>query len=135
MGDGGANDGQDTRYIQSLLNDWRGRHGRSLIGIDGLVGGETIGAITDFQRTVTGVADGRIDVGFQAITALERSHVDAAQAAMRLGELHQLGTQDLARAVYRPDPDALLLEVIETDAITAVGTGMQQYVDHLHAET
>src|SRR5271154_5835301 len=61
VGDGGVNRRDDTTVVQILLNEWRGRNGFAAIGEDGLVGPETIGAITLFQQTVTGIVDGRVD--------------------------------------------------------------------------
>ncbi|MFZ4662213.1 MAG: peptidoglycan-binding domain-containing protein [Caldilineaceae bacterium] len=65
----------DVIYVQTLLNDWRGRAALPLIAEDGLYGGETRGAIFAFQQAVTGLVDGRIDPGRQAITALESDHL------------------------------------------------------------
>lgn len=76
---------EDVRYVQLLLNDWRARNGFALIAEDGLVGGETRGAIRVFQQQVTGVVDERVDVQGPAIGALERLHLqsvfDAFEAA------------------------------------------------------
>jgi peptidoglycan hydrolase-like protein with peptidoglycan-binding domain len=71
VGAGGANEVDDVIRVQSLLNEFRSRNGRALIGVDGKVGAETIGAIRDFQQAVTHVVDGRIDPDGPAITALE----------------------------------------------------------------
>ena len=71
VGAGGANEVDDVVRVQSLLNEFRARNGRTLISVDGKVGAETIGAIRDFQQAVTHVVDGRIDPDGPAITALE----------------------------------------------------------------
>jgi hypothetical protein len=74
----------DVMYVQFMLNDWRARNGRSLIAEDGIwvQGGETDGAIRDFQTAVTGIVDGRIDPGGPAMRALEADHLRAAFAAV-----------------------------------------------------
>jgi hypothetical protein len=81
----------DVLYVQLLLNDWRARNGLSLIGEDGLWGNQTDGAVIAFQQAVTGIADGRIDVGGPAIRALESGHLqaalDAALSALNAAEL------------------------------------------------
>jgi len=75
VGVGGTNDSADVQAVQIMLNSWRTSNGRDAIGMDGLAGSETIDAITDFQQSVTGAADGRIDPGGPAIIALERAHL------------------------------------------------------------
>jgi peptidoglycan hydrolase-like protein with peptidoglycan-binding domain len=70
VGRSGANQPNDVRIVQTLLNDWRGKNKRGPIAIDGYVGPETIDAITDFQRTATGIVDGRVDPGGPAIRKL-----------------------------------------------------------------
>lgn len=134
VGSGGANGVQDTRYLQALLNDWRPRNGRAAIAVDGQVGIETIGTIEDFQEVRTGIVDRRIDPGGPALAALERSHVDDAAEGIQLTEMQELGTEGLALALVRPDPDALVEGVIETDPVTASNEAIQQYFDELHAE-
>jgi peptidoglycan hydrolase-like protein with peptidoglycan-binding domain len=61
VGDGGVNRSDDVRGVQVLLNEWRSDNGFAAIAEDGLVGPETIGAITLFQQRVTGIVDGRVD--------------------------------------------------------------------------
>src|ERR1044072_142092 len=63
VGTGGFNAYIDTITVQLLLNIARSRDGQSPIAVDGDVGPETIGAISDFQRKSFGAADGRVDVG------------------------------------------------------------------------
>src|SRR6266849_8000162 len=72
VGSSGINRQDDVALVQFLLNDWRGRNGRRPIAQDGLVGPETIGAIRDFQGTVTHLIDGRVDPAGPAMGALER---------------------------------------------------------------
>ncbi|MGV9451543.1 peptidoglycan-binding domain-containing protein [Streptomyces sp. NPDC003635] len=134
VGAGGVNEHQDTRYVQALLNDWRGRNGRSLISLDGLVGDQTVSAVQDFQTAVTGVVDGRVDVNAQAIAALEQTHLDGGIAAAQLAEMQELGTEGMELYVFRPDPDGPLLEETEPDPVTAMAVQVQQYFDDLHRE-
>ncbi|MFF7249218.1 hypothetical protein ACFZBU_35530 [Embleya sp. NPDC008237] len=134
VGNGGGNGTQDTRYVQALLNDWRGNNGRGLIGLDGLVGNETIGAITDFQTTVTHIVDGRVDVGGAAMTALEQAHVDHALVGAVRTEMDQVGTDGLTAYILKPDPDGLAEGQVETDLVTAAGQAVAQYFTELHAE-
>jgi hypothetical protein len=81
VGRNGANLRREVQYVQALLNIFRAEHGSTALDLDGLVGPKTIGAIEEFQTAVTGVVDGRVDPGAQAITALE------AQTAAVLDEL------------------------------------------------
>ncbi|MFF7972490.1 peptidoglycan-binding protein [Streptomyces sp. NPDC007905] len=61
-----------------MLNDWRGRSEISpLLKVDGLVGPKTIGAITLFQQSVTGIIDGRFDPHGPGVTALESLHFES----------------------------------------------------------
>jgi len=71
VGQGGVNVKKDVRYVQVLLNYWRQDNGRPEIATDGLVGPITIAAIVDFQQTVTGIVDGRVDPQGPSLKALE----------------------------------------------------------------
>ncbi len=64
----------DNATIQFLLNAARARIGMKPIGVDGDVGPETIGAITDFQKKAFGGADGRVDVGGRSFRKLVEIH-------------------------------------------------------------
>jgi hypothetical protein len=86
VGDGGANLRGDVKFVQFLLNDWRSRNGLSTIKIDGLVGPETIDAITVFQGKVTGLIDGRVDPNGPALCNLERLHVAVMVAGFQWPE-------------------------------------------------
>jgi hypothetical protein len=70
VGNGGRNTYMDVITIQFLLNSARARTGQGPIGLDGKIGNETIGAISDFQRKSFGAADGRIDVGGRSFRRL-----------------------------------------------------------------
>jgi len=74
VGTGGRNAVADVFFVQLLLNDWRVRNQRNPIAVDGLVGQETVGAIEEFQRRVTGKVDGRVDPAGPAIEKLEEFH-------------------------------------------------------------
>ncbi|MEU6622634.1 peptidoglycan-binding protein [Streptomyces litmocidini] len=106
----------DVMYVQLLLNDWHGRQGTALIAEDGLFGPQTDGAIISFQQSVTGIPDGRVDVGGPAITALERGHLRAAFAPGMLNP-DQLPTLTLHGDTIYPDwtgegnPDDLADEI------------------------
>lgn len=76
VGTDGRNDVADTRYVQRLLNDWRGRRNLPLLVVDGLHGRLTNGAITEFQTAETGAVDGRVDAGGLAIRRLEELHLE-----------------------------------------------------------
>jgi peptidoglycan hydrolase-like protein with peptidoglycan-binding domain len=82
VGKGGANRPDDTRHVQSLLNDWRESNQLAPIGVDGLVGPQTIGAILEFQQRVTHIVDGRVDPGGPALTQLEALHDSRQLAAL-----------------------------------------------------
>ncbi|PZU83631.1 MAG: hypothetical protein DI527_23800 [Chelatococcus sp.] len=71
VGRAGVNGRNDTLIVQCLLNVARARTGVKPIAIDGLVGPETIGAITAFQQRSPGLAhDGRIDPDGRTLTTL-----------------------------------------------------------------
>jgi hypothetical protein len=72
VGRDGANLRREVQYVQALLNVFRTERGQTLLDLDGLVGPLTIGAIEEFQTAVTGIVDGRVDPGAQAVTALEQ---------------------------------------------------------------
>ncbi len=70
VGSGGANRKLDVYTIQALLNHARVQWGQQQIGVDGVVGGETAGAISDFQKKCFGTSDGRVDPGRRTIAHL-----------------------------------------------------------------
>jgi len=74
----------DVRYVQLLLNDWRGRAGLPLIGENGLVGDETRSAIGTVQETFMEVPDERVDPAEGTIALLEAEHLRAVFAAGRI---------------------------------------------------
>ncbi|MFD5317824.1 peptidoglycan-binding protein [Streptomyces sp. NPDC127098] len=116
------NEPQDVRYVQVMLNESRRLDGVAPIGVDGLVGPETIGAIEDFQTAVTGIVDGAVDVGGPAIVALEQSHADALVAAMSLSDVD--GFDLSALKAYPPIDEQL------PDDVRAIA---QEYIDTVHA--
>lgn len=63
VGVGGVNRGIEVRAIQIALNRWRATQRMPAIGVDGSIGGESIGAIKHFQKTQFGWTnpDGRFD--------------------------------------------------------------------------
>lgn len=77
VGQGRPNFAADVRFVQHLLNDWRGRNARTLIGVDGQFGQQTDRAIVDFQTAVTGVVDGVFNASGPALAALEGLHLAA----------------------------------------------------------
>ncbi|MFJ5778890.1 hypothetical protein [Streptomyces sp. NPDC093094] len=72
VGRDGVNLRREVQYVQALLNVFRAEQGRDALELDGLVGPLTIGAVEEFQAAETGIVDGRVDPGAQAIAALER---------------------------------------------------------------
>lgn len=100
VGANGANRNDDTRYVQQLLNRQpNGRYSFGKISVDGLVGPQTIGAITNFQRNVVGMSypDGRVDPGYQTIKYLEK------EAGSPVG-LPKAGSQEQAQGESEPLP-------------------------------
>lgn len=79
-----VNQEADVRYVQLLLNDWRGRAGFPLIDEDGLIGDETTGAIRTVQETFMDGPDERVDPGQGTIALLESEHLRAVFAAGRI---------------------------------------------------
>lgn len=70
VGAGGANRYADVITVQKLINKTRELMDSNRIGVDGAVGGETIGAITALQRVFFGWSDGRVDPNGQTLKAL-----------------------------------------------------------------
>ena len=72
VGSGGTNRHEAVKSIQLLLNDWRTSVQLPKIGVDGIVGPETIGAIREFQGRYPGlVRDGRIDPNGPMLSKLD----------------------------------------------------------------
>lgn len=134
VGTGGMQDQRDTRYAQRLLNDWRVRNGFGLIGVDGLVGDETIGAIVAFQEAVTGAVDGRLDPGGLGIRALERLHIEHCLATTTTAGFDidddPVPTFD-ERAVELMRADEAGLAVV--DLLAMLGVTTQDYLEDIYA--
>jgi peptidoglycan hydrolase-like protein with peptidoglycan-binding domain len=73
VGNLGANDPDDVRIVQCALNVWRTGQRKPPIAVDGLVGPQTIAAISDFQTQKRLVTDGRIDAGGATIKSLREA--------------------------------------------------------------
>jgi hypothetical protein len=138
VGNGGVNESTDARYIQRLLNDWRGHRALPLIGVDGLVGQETIGAVVEFQQAETGGSDGRVDSGGPANTALEALHVDSLASGVMPDLLegdHRAGLDDaslsvvLAAPSHADDPGA---ETGPLDPIEVLTSSLAEYMQAVH---
>jgi hypothetical protein len=71
VGAKGSNSPEDVRTVQILLNRWRSENSLPLLAMDGLVGPKTIDAITQFQKSRTGIVDGRVDPTGPALASLE----------------------------------------------------------------
>lgn len=135
MGPDGANGEADIRYVQTLLNDWRGRNGRDLLGVDGQAVSETADALTDFQDSSGLAATASTGPGDDTITALERDHAEAAAQSVVTADMADLGMDGLADVVFRDDPDGFDPEFddeSEADLVTALGNELGQYFQALY---
>ncbi len=141
VGAGGVNDPTDTRYVQRLLNDWRGRRGLPLLDVDGVVGPLTTDAVVTFQQAETGGSDGRVDVGGAAILALEQLHVDSLPEGADpelLDPDHRAGLDEvglsavLGAATHADDGVA---EAGPVDPAGALAEGLDDYLVALHDQT
>ncbi|MGW5780958.1 peptidoglycan-binding domain-containing protein [Streptomyces sp. NPDC003863] len=130
VGPDGSNDPQDVRYVQALLNDWRGTTGGSLIAADGSFTAETASALSDFQSTA-GLEDtaGNLTPGDVTETELESTHLNNLMAAADLSEFQPEGLGDV---VFGEDPDGVDTELEEEqDLQTAFNAFVQQYLQDL----
>lgn len=136
VGAGGANDGNDVAYVQTLLNDWRDRSGLALLAVDGRSGPQTIAAIRDFQTVSTGQVDGRLDRAGPAITALEQDHLTAAatNAAPAVEALADAGgiPEQWQPLNETPDGEPPIEEITEVNRPDALRAAIQSYLDRLH---
>ena len=76
VGNRGVNQSADVRLVQELLNRQKApAYTYGPVAVDGLIGPQTIGAITTYQKNVVKLSmpDGRVDPGGRTITALERN--------------------------------------------------------------
>ncbi|KGN39709.1 peptidoglycan-binding domain-containing protein [Knoellia aerolata] len=71
VGNGGINDSHDVQYVQALLNIGLEDAGQSALDLDGKIGPLTIAAISNFQSSQLGFADGLVEPDRQTITAME----------------------------------------------------------------
>ncbi|MEU6985982.1 peptidoglycan-binding domain-containing protein [Streptomyces sp. NPDC046324] len=130
VGPDGGNEPQDVRYVQALLNDWRGTTGGSLVSIDGSFSEEIASALSDFQQAA-GLEDtaGNLTPGDVTETELESTHLRNLMAAADLSEMEPDGLGDF---VYREDPDGFDPELEEEqDVQAAFNAFVQQYLQDL----
>jgi len=83
VGRGGRNGRDDTKIVQSLLNNNLAAIRQSVpLAVDGVNGPKTVGAITTFQSSVVNLSrpDGRVDPGGKTITALLKNRGTAPVA-------------------------------------------------------
>jgi hypothetical protein len=76
VGSGGVNQFADVKLVQQLLNGQKvPAYTYGPIAVDGLIGPQTIGAITHYQKVVVRLPlpDGRVDPGGPTIATLERN--------------------------------------------------------------
>lgn len=86
VGTNGANRAEDTAYVQLLLGHWLSRRGFIPPAVDGIVGGETIGAIRFAQEEIFGrQVDDLVEPGGRTIGRLEQDHWAAVVESVVLG--------------------------------------------------
>lgn len=117
VGSGGKNVHGDVFFVQLLLNDWRCRHDLSPIQVDGIVGPETIGAITRFQQRFLLIVDGRVDPDQETIRKLEELHLLGILTA----EVCPENRRYLESLVPRPDVVLRVYEIYLRDLREKLG--------------
>lgn len=90
----------DAKYVQYLLNEWRRPRRLSILAIDGIVGPLTDAAIRDFQKSETGIVDGRVDCAGPAIGKLEYLYVVGIDAQVQ--SIEHYGIISMTRPVQGP---------------------------------
>jgi peptidoglycan hydrolase-like protein with peptidoglycan-binding domain len=109
VGRGGFNDRNDVLLIQNALTVCRLQGGKCAIALDGLVGPETIGAITDYQQRNGLIADGRVDVrGPTEVQLRSDLGEEAAVFSYILTQLFQ---------AYEPIPSYALIATAKTQPL------------------
>ncbi|MBN1813892.1 MAG: peptidoglycan-binding protein [Anaerolineae bacterium] len=114
VGRGGENRLYDVVIVQALLNGVPSDQGgpSAQLGVDGLIGPGTIGAIETFQSANSPVVDGRVDPGGNTLAKLnELSRADlAATVVLRFGpNARQDTVSDYTRGV--------LLEILKASGL------------------
>lgn len=106
VGQGGANAHNDVKLVQTLLNlvAPASLSAKAPLKLDGMIGPLTMGAITQFQRSVLGFADGRIDPHGRT---LARLNVLAFNSGARPATLGGSAAKGLVGAPTPPVPTRL----------------------------
>ncbi|SCF02446.1 hypothetical protein GA0074695_2936 [Micromonospora viridifaciens] len=133
-GPDGANDTQDVRYLQALLNDWANQVGRTPVDVDGVLAGPTIDALAAFQ-SASGLDDtgGNVSPGDVTVASLERAHLEHAAASVTFSEMQEIGMDGMVEVVFADDPDGFDPEAdVEPDLLVALNNEAQQYLQDLH---
>ncbi len=94
-----ANIRGDVILVQILLNDWRVRNSVAPIEVDGLVGPETIGAITAFQKKFMAISDGRVDPNGPTLRKLGQLHLEGILSGNFSSTVNRM-----SGVIRRPDP-------------------------------
>ena len=117
VGQGGANDPDDARVVQHLLNDWLGRGKQTVLKVDGVVGPKTIAAITSYQKRKFGQADGRVDSHGVTIAALLADHLTGMMSILNLSRISPYVNRSAITPATLADP--------------AITSAIQKYVSAL----
>ncbi|PFM43734.1 hypothetical protein COJ45_27840 [Bacillus cereus] len=142
VGENLINQVDDVRYVQRLLNDWRGINGFSQIQMTGTFDDETKQAITDFQQKVSLQIDGCIDINGPAINALERANImnlgDSTIAAQTIVGNYELVSKGIGYDFngWPEDQEGAESNTEESDPSldpeSLAKMGLQDYLDYIY---
>jgi hypothetical protein len=124
VGAGRPNLGVDVRYVQLLLNDWHQRSQIAEIAVDGILGGETVGAISQFQNAVFGTSDGAVDIGHFTMRTLEEDHFRSLDDQIADSDISQFNEHNLDTLADYPQ--------LETEVLAELTATADAYLRHLH---
>jgi hypothetical protein len=136
VGLGGVNDFQDSKYVQTLLNDWLIRTGDFGIDIDGIVGDQTIGAIKKFQREALGFEfpDGLVEPGLNSIQVLQEFHITQIINGIDPGVIPhaEIMVAQLSQLEAGTSGEAAQLRLELENLPLALETAVREYLQALH---
>lgn len=93
VGPDGANDVQDVRYVQALLNDFHDSVGRPLVAMSDEFSDEMTSALSAFQLDAgLGDTGGAVDPGDETIVALQQRHLENFINAVDVSSLELVDT-------------------------------------------
>jgi hypothetical protein len=94
------------------------------IAVDGILGGETVGAISQFQDAVFRTSDGAVDIGHFTMRTLAEDHFRSLDDQIADSDISQFNEHNIDTLAAYPQ--------LETEVLAELTATAAAYLRHLH---